>query len=68
MKQHTWLRTLGLIVPMGAFALLAGCGGGGGNSNTTPPPVPHIQNINSSTTATSPVSLPIEIKDRKSVV
>lgn len=61
MKQHTWLRTLGLIVPMGAFALLAGCGGGGGNSNTTPPPVPHIQNINSSTTATSPVSLPIEI-------
>jgi hypothetical protein len=63
MKQHAWLRILGVIAPMGAIALLAGCGGGGGgNSNTTPPPpVPHIQNINSSTTATSPVSLPIEI-------
>lgn len=61
MKQHAWLRILGLTVPMGAFVLLAGCGGGGSSNTTPPPPVPHIQNINSSTTATSPVSLPIEI-------
>jgi hypothetical protein len=38
---------------------LSGCGGGG--SKTPPPPVPQIQNINSSTTPTSPVGLPIEI-------
>ncbi len=36
----------------------SGCGGG---SKSTPPPVPSIQNINSSTTPTSPVGLPIEI-------
>jgi len=35
--------------------LLIGCGGG------TKEPVPQIQNINSSTTPTSPVNLPIEI-------
>lgn len=62
-KQYRWLKTLGLVVPMAGVAWLAGCGGGGGgNSNTTaPPPTPQIQNINSSTTPTSPVSLPIEI-------
>lgn len=36
---------------------LSGCGSG----SSTPPPVPQIQNINSSTTPTSPVGLPIEI-------
>ncbi len=35
-----------------------GCGGG---TSTPPPPVPSILNINSSTTPTSPVNLPIEI-------
>ena len=35
--------------------LLIGCGGG------SKAPVPQIQNINSSTTPTSPVNLPIEI-------
>lgn len=39
-------------------ALLAGCGGGGGGAK---PPVPMIQNINSSTSPSSPVNLPIEI-------
>lgn len=39
---------------------LSGCSGKGGSS-TPPPPVPQIQNINSSTTPTSPVGLPIEI-------
>ncbi len=39
-------------------ALLAGCGSGGGGPAA---PVPFIQNINSSTTPTSPVGLPIEI-------
>src|SRR5215467_7925954 len=37
-------------------SLLNGCGGGG-----TKEPVPQIQNINTSTTPTSPVNLPIEI-------
>jgi hypothetical protein len=50
-----------LITPVGAMmfflcgAFLSGCGGG------TRPVVPIIQNINSSTTPTSPVNLPIEI-------
>jgi hypothetical protein len=34
---------------------------GGASSSTAPPPVPSIMNINSSTTPTSPVNLPIEI-------
>src|SRR6266849_1881798 len=47
------------IFVLGVTATIAvsGCGGGSG----TPPPVPVIQNINSSTTPTSPVGLPIEI-------
>jgi hypothetical protein len=40
-------------------ALLAGCGGSSGSG--TKLPVPMIQNINSSTTPSSPVNLPIEI-------
>ena len=60
MRQHSCLRVAGLIVPLAGVAFLAGCGGGGGSS-TPPPPIPQIQNINSSTTPTSPVSLPIEI-------
>jgi hypothetical protein len=39
-------------------ALLASCGGSGSKD---PAPVPSIQNINSSTTPSSPVGLPIEI-------
>jgi hypothetical protein len=42
---------------LAATGFLGGCNGGSG----TPPPVPQIQNINSSTTPTSPVGLPIEI-------
>jgi hypothetical protein len=41
-----------------ASGFFAGCGSGG---SKTPPPVPAIQNINSSTTPTSPLGLPIEI-------
>jgi hypothetical protein len=42
---------------LAAIGFLGGCGSG----SSTPPPVPQIQNINSSTTPTSPVGLPIEI-------
>ncbi|HEV2389065.1 MAG TPA: hypothetical protein VGS20_17630 [Candidatus Acidoferrales bacterium] len=48
------------ILTLALSAVLAGCGGGGG-SVTTKPPVPVIQNINSSTTPSGSVSLPIEI-------
>jgi len=47
--------SLGIVLA----AFLISCGGGGGSK--TPPPVPAIQNINSSTTPSSPVGLPIEI-------
>ncbi len=49
----------GAALVLAASGFLGGCGGGG--SSTPPPPVPVIQNINSSTTPTSPVGLPIEI-------
>lgn len=45
------------MVGVMAAVVLSSCGGGSG----TKPPVPSIQNINSSTTPTSPVGLPIEI-------
>ncbi|MDE3149375.1 MAG: hypothetical protein KGL37_07890 [Acidobacteriota bacterium] len=61
MRQHPRLMPLGPIVLMAGVTLLAGCGSGGGSNTTPPPPAPQIQNINSSTTPTSPVSLPIEI-------
>ena len=48
----------GAALVLAASGFLGGCGGGG---SSTPPPVPAIQNINSSTTPTSPVGLPIEI-------
>src|SRR5215469_14683496 len=54
MAVRGWL----MLLAMGAF--LSGCSGNG-KSTTTPTPAPQIQNINSSTTPTSPVSLPIEI-------
>jgi len=54
------------LIQSGSFGILvvgvivaisfSGCG-----SSSAPPPVPKIQNINSSTTPTSPVNLPIEI-------
>ncbi len=47
----------GAALVLAASGFLGGCGSGSG----TPPPVPMIQNINSSTTPTSPVGLPIEI-------
>jgi len=56
MKNETWLRAVQAMVLVSAGTFIAGCGSGG-----TPPPVPQIQNINSSTTPTSPVGLPIEI-------
>lgn len=52
-------------VGIAALVLVAGifCEGCGGSKSsiTPPPPVPAIQNVNSSTTPTSPVNLPIEI-------
>jgi hypothetical protein len=62
MRQVQWLSAFVLMAPVAAFAFLVGCGGGGGGTTSTPPPtLAKIQNINSSTTATSPVNLPIEI-------
>jgi hypothetical protein len=56
MKMQGW-KVAGATVLLGiGTGLLTGCGGGG-----TKEPVPQIQNINSSTTPTSPVNLPIEI-------
>lgn len=48
----------GAALVLAVTGFLGGCGSG---SSTPPPPVPMIQNINSSTTPTSPVGLPIEI-------
>lgn len=63
MKQHKRSVSGRLVALAAGLALISGCGGGGGGSSnsTPPPPTPQIQNINSSTTPTSPVSLPIEI-------
>jgi hypothetical protein len=52
------LNSFGLIVLAIHLAIVATACGGGSN---TPPPVPSIMNINTSTTPTSPVNLPIEI-------
>ncbi len=66
MRQQKWLFNSSFIMLVAGTILVSGCGGGGSgsssNTTTTPPPaVPQIQNINSSTTPSSPVSLPIEI-------
>lgn len=61
MRHHRSLTALGPIAFMAGVTFLASCGGGGGGSSPTPPAQPQIQNINSSTTPTSPVNLPIEI-------
>lgn len=50
------ITLLSLLLLVGAGFLTA-CSGGA----KTPPPVPAIQNVNSSTTPSSPVGLPIEI-------
>jgi len=56
MQRQMWTAALGVVL-MGTWgAFLSGCGG-----SATKEPVPSIQNINSSTTPTSPVNLPIEI-------
>ena len=61
MKRHALFTGFGLLT-LASLIFTAGCGGGGNsNTNTTKPPAPSIQNINSSTTPTSPVSLAIEI-------
>jgi len=53
--QFSVYTSVVLMVTMGTF--LSGCGG----TKSSGTGVPAIQNINSSTTATSPVNLPIEI-------
>src|SRR5713101_944373 len=56
MRHRDLAITLGGFLALAVSALLGGCGGHGGDA-----PVPVIQNINSSTTPSSPVDLPIEI-------
>src|SRR5579863_1435374 len=58
-KQQRWAIGLCAIIALTVSVLLVGCGSGGGSA--PPPPVPSILNINSSTTPSSPVGLPIEI-------
>src|SRR5258707_7377159 len=59
-RQRRWAVLAFALMGSVGF-LLYGCGNKGSNNTTTPPPVPQIQNINSSTTPTSPVGLTIEI-------
>lgn len=61
MKHRDFFKSIGSIVMLSAAVITAGCGGGGGNSSTSSQPTPQIQNVNSSTTPASPLSLPIEI-------
>jgi len=49
-----------LFLIFGLTGFLVGCGGGS-DSGTGKPPVPVIENLNSSTSPSSPASLPIEI-------
>ncbi len=56
MKKSVWTRVFTPLILAASASLIAGCGSGSGSD-----PVPVIQNIDSSTTATSPVDLPIEI-------
>lgn len=56
MRIQSWKAGLAVVCAVLGMSTLTGCGGGG-----TKEPVPQIQNINSSTTPTSPVNLPIEI-------
>jgi IPT/TIG domain-containing protein len=58
MKRQWWTIAVCVVAMATVGTWLFGCGSGGSG---TPPPVPMIQNINSSTTPTSPVGLPIEI-------
>jgi hypothetical protein len=48
---------IGSVIVLVAAALLSSCSGGGGSKE----PVPSILNINSSTTPSSPLGLPVEI-------
>ncbi|HEX8872323.1 MAG TPA: hypothetical protein VF758_06125 [Candidatus Acidoferrum sp.] len=56
MRRQSWKRVLSAVAALAGTHLLIGCGSSGNNA-----PKPVIQNINSSTTPTSPVGLPIEI-------
>ncbi len=56
MNKQGWSITFATLMLAALATLIAGCSSGSGTD-----PVPVIQNINSSTTATSPVDLPIEI-------
>ncbi len=57
MKRQLLVIAVHATLIVTATSFLSSCNGG----SSTPPPVPSIQNINSSTTPTSPVGLPIEI-------
>lgn len=56
-RQWKLAAQLALLGSVGMW--LTGCGGA--SNSTPPPPAPKIQNINSSTSPSSPVGLPIEI-------
>jgi hypothetical protein len=58
MNKTTWTIALTVVMLAVAGSFIVGCSSGSGSGA---PPVPAIQNINSSTTPTSPVNLPIEI-------
>ena len=54
-----WKAAVCLLILLIMVGLLVSCGGSGGSKTSLP--VPSILNINSSTTPSSPVGLPIEI-------
>jgi N-acetylneuraminic acid mutarotase len=57
LRREMWTTAIRSVIVLAAAAFLSSCSGGGG----TKEPVPSILNINSSTTPSSPVGLPIEI-------
>jgi hypothetical protein len=57
--EGRWVKAVHALAIIFFSISLVGCGGGSGSG--TKPPVPVIQNLNSSTSPSSPVGLPIEI-------
>ncbi len=61
MSKPTWAVVFKMLIVATTAGFPVGCGSGSGGHSV---PTPVIQNINSSTTATSPVDLPVEINGR----
>ncbi|MCL5671098.1 MAG: hypothetical protein M1423_07370, partial [Acidobacteria bacterium] len=60
-RVHLTSIAAGLSLLAASPFFLVSCGGSSASTNVAPPPVPSILNINSTTSPSSPVGLPIEI-------